>query len=306
MLSRKIKRFLKKSKVLREIGWWTEVNFLSQIQEAKDIFDAKKELSRRKNGKTPTKNDQKLINLKGTRIGKACFIIGNGPSLRMEDLEKLNVSQMDSFGLNRINQLYCRTAWRPTYLVVHDHRFIISGDSTVDINEYVKSVQDDRTKYVFFRRQVKKCFNQKLNKKILYFRMPLKNCKQNDPTPIKGDISIQLEDLGSVTTAAIEIAMYMGYTTIYLYGQDFKYDKYIDIDGNYVDAKGITSYAEGITSKEELYDKGYHDLRKAFRGFRECKRYAAENGVHIYNATHGGNLDLFDRVDFDDAIKTGN
>lgn len=302
MLSREIKKILKKSKIMREIGWWAEINILSQVQRAKDIADANREFERRRKGKEPCTNDKKLIELKDAQKGKACIIVGNGPSLQIGDLEKIQKLGIHSFGLNKINQLYSKTSWRPTYLVVHDHRFILSGESTIDVNEYVKSVQDEKTKYVFFRRQMKKCFNQNLNKKILYFRMPLKNCKQIDPTPIKGDISIQLEDLGSVTTAAMEIAMYMGYKTIYLYGQDFKYDRYIDIDGNYVEAEGAGDYAEGIGAYSEDYKKEYHDLRKTFRGFRECDKYAREHGVRIYNATRGGNLNLFDRVNFDEII----
>lgn len=303
MLTRSIKRVLKKIKPLREIGWWVETNVLSQIEKKHDINIIAKEKSDRRKGKQPSQNDSALIALKGIKHGETCIIVGNGPSLRISDLEAIYDSGMDSFGLNKINQLYAKTKWRPTYFVVHDHRFLISGESTIDIEKYIGDIQDEKTEIVFLRRQLGKIFPPNLNKKILYFRMPLKNAHQTDPTPIKGDISLQLEDLGSVTCAAIEIAMYMGYDKIYLYGQDFAYKKYIDIDGNYVDADDLDTYADGIQEREEKYKKDYHDLRKTFKGFKECKRYAEQIDVEIMNATRGGNLNLFSRVDFDDVIK---
>ena len=40
---------------------------------------------------------------------KRCFIVANGPSLRIEDLEKIYDSKEVSFGMNRIYVLYDRT-----------------------------------------------------------------------------------------------------------------------------------------------------------------------------------------------------
>jgi len=33
--------------------------------------------------------------------------------------------------------------------------------------------------------------------------------------------------------------------------------------------------------------------------FRSAKEYADSNSINIYNATRGGMLEIFDRVDFD-------
>ena len=302
MFTRKIKKVLKKSSFLRKIGWWAEIHVISQLVKKKDEYEIRQEIRKRGKGIQPSLNDCTLQSLKDKHKGESCFVIGNGPSLRIEDLNKIYELGIPSFGLNKINNIYSRTLWRPTYLVVHDHRFLISGDSSIDIEDYVKKVQDDKTQWVFFRKQMKKCFDQSIAKKILYFRMPLKNCFQVDPTPIKGDISVQLEDLGTVTTAAIEIAMYMGFSTIYVYGQDFKYQKYIDIDGKYIDDGNVQEYIEGISYKDSKYKDDYHDLRKAFRGFKQCREYAESRGITILNATHGGNLDVFERIDIDEIL----
>ena len=47
-----------------------------------------------------------------------CFIVGNGKSLKAEDLDLLHGHA--SFGLNRIHMIYDQTDWRPTYLCYFD------------------------------------------------------------------------------------------------------------------------------------------------------------------------------------------
>ena len=57
----------------------------------------------------------KMKELKDTKIGKRCFIIGNGPSLKAEDLSKLYKNNEITFAFNRIYHIFDQTKWRPTY-----------------------------------------------------------------------------------------------------------------------------------------------------------------------------------------------
>ena len=56
--------------------------------------------------------------------------------------------------------------------------------------------------------------------------------------------------------------------------------------------------------------KGYNDVNKKtkpytidpktfFVGYKAAKYYADRHGIKIYNATRGGKLEVFERVDFD-------
>lgn len=47
-----------------------------------------------------------------------CFIVGNGPSLTMSDLQA--ISEEDCFGANHIYKLFDKTSWRPKYYVLQD------------------------------------------------------------------------------------------------------------------------------------------------------------------------------------------
>ena len=44
--------------------------------------------------------------------GKRCFVIGNGPSLKVSDLER--IKNEDCFAANRIFKIFPNTTWRPT------------------------------------------------------------------------------------------------------------------------------------------------------------------------------------------------
>lgn len=46
-----------------------------------------------------------------------CFILGNGPSLQVDDLERLQRAGIVTFATNRIYNIFPNTSWRPTYYV---------------------------------------------------------------------------------------------------------------------------------------------------------------------------------------------
>lgn len=63
-------------------------------------------------------NDERLAALKDRHYGKRAVIIGNGPSLKMEDLGRLK--NEITFASNRIYLAFDQTDWRPTYYSICD------------------------------------------------------------------------------------------------------------------------------------------------------------------------------------------
>ena len=41
------------------------------------------------------------------------------------------------------------------------------------------------------------------------------------------------------------------------------------------------------------------DVDMQLDGYKAAKKYAEENGIKIYNATRGGKLEIFERVEYD-------
>ena len=61
-----------------------------------------------------------LRRFKNSHLGERCFIVGNGPSLKIEDLEKLYVNGEITFAFNMIYKIFDQTLWRPTYYGISD------------------------------------------------------------------------------------------------------------------------------------------------------------------------------------------
>lgn len=57
------------------------------------------------------KEGRRLKKLKNIHLGKRCFIIGNGPSLKAEDLSKLYKNNEITFAFNRIYHIFDQTKW---------------------------------------------------------------------------------------------------------------------------------------------------------------------------------------------------
>ena len=67
-----------------------------------------------------TKYGKRIRSLKGISNSKICFIIGNGPSLEVADLERLHKLLIPTFAANRIYKIFDKTNWRPTYYSCED------------------------------------------------------------------------------------------------------------------------------------------------------------------------------------------
>ena len=247
---------------------------------------------------------------RNTKIGKSCIIVGNGPSVRMEDLNIIHKSGIDSFGANRILDILGNTSWRPTYLCIMDPSFLISLKTTCTPNQYSNQIKQFGIENVFFNSMVKKYFKD--TDRIHYIKNTPAIIFSEHIMPFSNNAARYISDLGSVTHFSIQIAYYMGYSTIYLYGMDNTYVKYLDVDGVFKINNDIESHVAGMKTNVDDEKKseavktkyrafqtgGYADRRKSEKGYNECKKFAETHDFQIINLTHGGTLDTFDRQDF--------
>ncbi|UHA57891.1 hypothetical protein KDJ21_013425 [Metabacillus litoralis] len=97
---------------------------------------------------------------------------------------------------------------------------------------------------------------------------------------------------------AIQIAVYMGVKEIYLLGVDHNFSKMLNDKGEIIIDKTAKDYftEEYNTDKDDLY---IPNVEVSTRAFKVAKKYADKNNIKIYNATRGGKLEVFERVDFD-------
>lgn len=236
------------------------------------IFNEKRRNARKK----------RIKKFKDLHKGERCFIIGNGPSLRVEDLEKLN--NEICFGTHRIYNLFEKTKWRPLYYCAQDIKLI---------NESYKEINDMKLKNKFIA-VVKDVRYKKLNAKN-FIELKYESFYPELPK-FSEDISECIYEGFTVTYMCLQIAVYMGFKEIYLLGVDHTYSQSINPDGTIQINKNI---------KDHFYERGdvMTYLPQTYRstlGYRKARQYADSHNIKIFNATRGGALEEFERIDFDE------
>ena len=75
--------------------------------------------------------------------GQRCFVIGNGPSLKAEDLTRIWNLDIPTFACNRIHMIFSQTEWRPTYYFISDAKIVELEAKIVELqNQYAKAYAD--------------------------------------------------------------------------------------------------------------------------------------------------------------------
>ena len=240
---------------------------------------------------TFTKESKKIKDLKGLNKGNVCFVIGNGPSLKAEDLCRLYELGIPSFAANRIYKIFNKTDWRPTYF---------SCEDPIIIRDIEKEINEISCQYKFIPIDLKWYHEININN-AYYFNMDYRR-NDNIDYGFYDELSERVTCNGTVTITAIQFAVYMGYTEIYLIGVDHSYAKMIDSNGNVIEDKSIKDYFD------DSYDDGInndlvHNMDDATKSFFRTKQHFSPKGIHIYNATRGGKLEVFPRVDLDTFFK---
>ena len=90
----------------------------------------------------------------------------------------------------------------------------------------------------------------------------------------------------------------MGFKEIYLIGVDHSFARYINEKGEIVEDKNLKDYF----CEEYNKDKEKLDIPTTVvstLAYQKAEEYSRQHGFRIYNATRGGKLEVFERVDFD-------
>lgn len=223
-----------------------------------------------------------LLKWKSVHEGESCFIVGNGPSLLMEDLERLQKSGINSFGMNLIYKIFDDTKWRPTYYIFSDYNMMrqyydeiaaLRQDNLFVKNFYYMEETPVLPKANYYPGCAERCYLEK--------------------QPFAEDITKAVYGGYTVMYDALQIAIYMRYKKIYLIGADFSYLG--DPAG-----KGNHFYDDKVDDKRVIAGKPH--IYITMTAMQKAEDYARKHDIEIYNATRGGCLEVFKRVDLDSII----
>ena len=217
-----------------------------------------------------------LKRFKNSSLGKRCFIIGTGPSLRISDLDTLWENKEISIGVNGIYKSFEYTRWRPDYYMVADLDAVHYGkQNIIDMDVDCKFVADVAWDFD----GVPGIYKWHLDRRWDLYKEP----KFSD------DFSkVSYAGLTITYDGALQLAAYMGFSEIYLLGIDCS---------NY--SSNRTAHFFDELGKENKKETGFLQVDANILAYKSARRYAEKNGFKIYNATRGGKLEVFERRDFD-------
>ena len=218
------------------------------------------------------------------------FIVGNGPSLAHTNLDLL-VGEV-SFATNRISLIYDKTDWRPTHYVRSE------GPELMGLPHY--SLWEDDIRYHVGNPDIEVWCNFHF---LQYVDIEggntsgLKTCTHylsqfDDPySPFMWHLPY-ICSYGSSVHVAMQIAVTKGYGPLYLIGCDLGYSD-----------KSPSHFTEE-------YEVGYEDMLQpataANLNMLNAHMIALRSSpVPIYNATIGGSLEVYKRVDYESLFRGG-
>ena len=224
--------------------------------------------------------------LKGSHERERCFILGNGPSLVPSDLEL--IKHEFSFGANQIFLMFEKTDWRPSaYLTVNVDTILTYGSEIDRLDCKYKFIDSKALDY------------DVVIKDALYLKHG--DYKESDEI-FSDDISSYYYNGGTVVYTAIQTAVYMGFKKIYLLGVDHSYKLKKDSNGTKLDNSVANHFYKYDDDKKKIDLYNTVDLDYITGSFQHAQEYAARNKIQILNATRGGNLEVFPRVNLEDVI----
>ncbi|WP_295508757.1 6-hydroxymethylpterin diphosphokinase MptE-like protein, partial [Accumulibacter sp.] len=245
--------------------------------------------------KAPEPDTKRLAGLYNAFKGERCFIVGNGPSLNQHNLDLLDGEYV--FAVNSIYYKTKATGFRPTFFVVED--------SSV-MTENIEEIKIYQAPYKFFPTNYKSIHPEADN--VFFFRMNRGFYEKSSPNycipRFSTDASKQLYCGQSVTYINLQLAHFMGFVEVYLIGMDFSYQI---PDSHQRTGDLILSTTDDPNHfHKDYFGKGktWKDpkLERVALNYTQAKLAYESTGRRIYNATIGGHLDIFDRVDYNTLL----
>lgn len=232
------------------------------------------------------------VDLQGVNKGKTLYICGNGPSLNKTPLYLLKGE--DVFCFNRFNLFYDRIAWRPTYYMVTDDLVIEDMNEEIDdiISEtsfsFFPHIHPSNVNFTAFVGDYHKNVRW-LNTLFPGFSDSLPHCGINK----------------TVTNAAIQISVYLGYSRVVFLGVDLSYGH------QQVDKANSREWTAKADDDPSHFDPRYFGAGRRYHNpstdemmarFERAKQFFSRSGVVFINAGVGGNLNIFNRLRLEDCM----
>jgi len=227
--------------------------------------------------------------IRNLHAGKRGFIIGNGPSLKMKDLDRLQGEV--SIASNLIYLAFGKTGWRPTYVTVVDN--LVWEKLASDAHRYYRAVviQDtldpERAKCVTYQ-----------------FKSLGRAISVDDRVAFSSNAAEGLYGGSTVTYTNLQLARHLGLNPVYLIGCDHYYSEPRDAkEMQAIENGSCNHFSSEYRVEGEMVNPA--PIENMTRAYQVAQRYCEQGDFRVYNVTRGGHLEVFPRCGFDDLFADG-
>lgn len=220
---------------------------------------------------------RKLEALKDIHRGERCFIIGNGPSLRQTDISRLRGEI--TFGMNRIYMAFPDWGFTTTYYVAMNDLVIEQCAADIQALSIPK----------FLTWRARRFVRPAGDMHFIY-------STYTDPK-FATDVSGRVWEGATVTYVAMQIAFHMGFHQVILIGVDHNF-----ATQGKPNATVISQGDDPNHFNPNYFGKGFRwqlpDLETSEMAYRMAHEAYKAAGREILDATVGGRLTVFPKVDY--------
>jgi len=228
------------------------------------------------------RSQARLPEFRNRHVGRRCFILGNGPSLKETNLGRLK--DEFTFGLNRAYLLFSELGFTTNYLVI--------------VNTLVVEQCADDLRQLAVPQFVTWRGRRWLggDDHAIYL-----DTDYTGPETFATDVTGRVFEGSTVTFVAMQLAYYMGFEDVILIGVDHNFTT----QGQ----PNVTVESQGEDPNHfspDYFGKGFRwqlpDLEASERAYRLAKDAFEADGRRVRDATLDGKLQVFPKVDYDDLF----
>lgn len=223
--------------------------------------------------------------LKDRHVGRRGWIVGNGPSVRLDDLARIPQDDV-KFCFNRFYLSYDTNPLREDYVVSAD---------TLMIKDFGQEMIDLSTGYPLFCIPPAETLDLRGDFALVppgQVGLPLFSHSPDQYVSVGG----------SSVFVAIQMAWHMGIRELVFYGMDYSFSAKVVRDPRYafpVSFDDGNHFIKGYRSAKPWCPPTWRDISAGFLNARVAFEL---HGGKVINATRGGKLELFPRQSFDEVI----
>jgi hypothetical protein len=229
---------------------------------------------------------RRLAALKDIHKGKKAFVIANGPSLKQTDMSRLR-SEF-TFGMNRIYLMFPELGFSTTYLTaVND---LVIEQTAEDLAAL------SLPKFLAWRSR------RHFSPQLPMTQLPTFIYTSYTGPHFSTDVRGRVWEGATVTNVTLQLAFHMGFQQVILIGVDHNYTA--------TGRPNTTVVSQGDDPNHfspSYFGKGFRwqlpDLETSETGYAMAREAYRRAGREIMDATIGGKLTIFPKVDYDSLFK---